>query len=75
MRVMFLLLVLLNLGLFTWHWQRQSNEPPPSSGPIAVAPDSKTLTLLNEIDNPDATANTPVPRSDALQETPPPENP
>jgi hypothetical protein len=76
MRILFLLLVLANLGYFTWQWQQQDNQIPPPSGPIAAAPDSNTLKLLSELDSPDAADNTAEPRSDALQETtPPPENP
>ena len=48
MRPLFLFLVLINLGYFAWQWQQQSDVAPPPSGPIAVAPHSKTLTLLSE---------------------------
>ena len=72
MRALFLLLVLLNLGYFTWQWQQPGDVKPPAGGlPIAVAPDTKTLTLLSELhNNPDAKAS--PPRSDSLQEAAPP---
>jgi hypothetical protein len=51
MRILFLLLLLLNLGYFGWQWQQQHGEAAgvPSSGPLPVAPGAKTLTLLNEL--------------------------
>lgn len=73
MRILFLLLVLINLGYFTWQWPQQTNDTILPRGPIPVTPNSKTLTLLSEVHTPPA-ANTP-PRNNALQEAPPGGNP
>ena len=73
MRILFLLLILLNLGYFMWQWPQQTNDKILPSGPIPVTPNSKTLTLLSEIPHP-STEETP-PRDNALQETTPQETP
>ena len=72
MRILFLLLLLLNLGYFGWQWQQQHGESTgaPSSGPLPAVPGAKTLTMLNEVGA--ASTASAAPRSDALQETPPP---
>ena len=75
MRALFLLLVLLNLGYFTWQWQQPSDiKPPASSLPLAVAPNTKTLTLLSEIRTAPGTATESAP-GDSPQETTPPSPP
>ena len=62
MRILFLLLILINLGYFMWQWPHQTNEKILPSGPIPVAPNSKTLTMTSELPHPPA------------QKTPPPAN-
>lgn len=65
MRVIFLFLVLLNLGYLGWQWRQQGEPRPLPSGPLAVAPGTKTLTLLSELspaaakEKPPAAAPTP----------------
>jgi len=75
MRVLFLLLILVNLAFFTWQWQQQSVEKDVPSGPLAVAPNSTTLKLLSEAATPATADNAAAPRNNALQETPSPGNP
>ena len=70
MRILFLLLILINLGYFMWQWPQQTNERILPNGPLAVAPNSKTLTLLSEIHAPPAALDT-APRNNPLQEAPP----
>ena len=70
MRALFLLLAILNLAYFTWQWQQQGNATQLQNGPIAVAPNTNTLTLLNEVGTP-LTPQAAPPRSGSLQETPP----
>ena len=73
MRILFLLLILINVGYFMWQWPHQSNDKILPSGPIPVIPNSKTLKLLSEIPH-TSTAETP-PRDNALQETAPKSKP
>lgn len=75
MRPLFFLLTLINLGYFTWQQQQQSIETPLPHGPIASTPNSNTLTLLSEIHIPHTMDTEPVPRDNALQETPPTSQP
>jgi len=62
MRILFLLLLLANLGYFMWQWPQQSNDKILPSGPLPVTPNSKTLTLLSELPNPPAAK--PAPSAD-----------
>jgi hypothetical protein len=59
MRILFLLLVLINLGYFMWQWPHQSNDKMLPSGPLAITPNSKVLKLLSETNNSSATGTTP----------------
>ena len=74
MRTLFLLLLLLNLGYFAWQRQQLGNEQPLPNGPLAVAPNSKTLTLLSEIRTPPPAASA-APSGNAHQEAPHPGTP
>jgi hypothetical protein len=73
MRILFLLLLLLNLGYLMWQWPQQTNDKILPSGPIPVTPNGKTLTLLSEIHKPAAAA--PTQRNQAPQEAPAAGNP
>jgi len=73
MRILFLLLILINLGYFMWQWPLQTNDKILPSGPLPVAPNGKTLTLLNEIHHPAAAP--PAKSSPAPQEAPAGETP
>jgi len=59
MRILFMLILLANLGYFMWQWPQQSNDKILPSGPLPVTPNSKTLTLLSELPNPPAAKPTP----------------
>jgi len=59
MRVLFLLLILLNLGYFTWQWQQPNDVNPSSGAPMAIAPDTNTLTLLSELHSAPSTTTEP----------------
>lgn len=48
MRPLFLFLILINAGYFAWQWQQQDSPQTVMNNPIAVVPNSKTLTLLSE---------------------------
>ncbi len=69
MRPLFLFLVLINLGYFVWQWQQRGDEKPLPDGPIAVAPHSKTLTLLSELPASPGTGTT-APGNNAQQDSP-----
>ncbi len=69
MRVLFLFLVLLNLGYMVWEWQQQGEPRQLPSGPLAVAPGAKTLTLLSELPPGAAQATPTPPPADAAQDT------
>jgi hypothetical protein len=73
MRILFLLLILINLGYFMWQWPQQSNEKILPSGPLPVSPNGKTLKMLSEIHKPATTA--PAKSSPAPQEAPAGETP
>ena len=73
MRILFLLLILINLGYFMWQWPHQTNERILPTGPIPVTPNSKTLTLLSELPNPPP-LKTPPPETPA-EEPPPSDTP
>ena len=68
MRILFLLLVVLNVGYFMWQWPQHTNDKILPSGPLPVAPNSKTLKMLSEIPAPTAAA--PAKSSPAPQEAP-----
>lgn len=70
MRILFLLLLLLNLGYFGWHWQQQETAPVQVKGPIPAEPGTKTLVLLNEAGPAADTANA-APHSDGARGTAP----
>ena len=69
MRILFLFLLLLNLGYFGWHWQQQEVAPLTTTGAIPVAPGAKTLVLLKEAGTATGTASA-APR-ESLQVSPP----
>jgi len=69
MRILFLFLLLLNLGYFGWHWQQQDAAPMQTGTALPAAPGAKTLVLLNEAGAAAGSAGV-TPRSDTLQETP-----
>jgi hypothetical protein len=73
MRILFLLLVLINLGYFMWQWPQHTNDTTLPSGPLPVTPNSKILKMLSEITAPAATA--PAKSSPAPQEAPAGETP
>ena len=73
MRILFLLLILINLGYFMWQWPQHTNDKILPSGPLPVAPNGKTLKMLSEIPAPTAAA--PAKSSPALQEAPAGETP
>jgi hypothetical protein len=68
MRILFLLLLLANLGYFMWQWPQQSNDKILPSGPLPVTPNSKTLTLLSELPNPPAAK--PAPSTNSAPQAP-----
>jgi hypothetical protein len=49
MRILFLLLVLINVAFLMWQWPQQSNDKILPSGPLAITPNSKLLKLLSEL--------------------------
>ena len=49
MRILFLLLILINLGYFMWQWPNQTNDKILPNGPIPSAPHGKVLQLLSEL--------------------------
>jgi len=63
MRILFLLLILLNLGYFMWQWPQHTNDKILPSGPLPVTPNSKVLKMLSERSNPPAIK--PAPKRDA----------
>jgi len=71
MRILFLFLVLLNVGYLAWEWQQQGEPLSLPSGPLAVAPGTKTLTLLSELPPGAAQAAPTPPPADAPQDTAP----
>jgi len=73
MRILFLFLILLNLGYFMWQWPQQTNDKILPNGPLPVIPNSKTLTLLSEL--PNSSAAKPPARGNAANETQPEGNP
>ncbi|MEJ2553261.1 MAG: hypothetical protein P8164_14875 [Gammaproteobacteria bacterium] len=76
MRILFLLLILLNLGYFMWQWPHQTNDKILPKGPIPVAPHSKTLQLLSEVHTPPAPKPAPAaPDDNTSPATPPAQTP
>ena len=73
MRILFLLLILINLGYFMWQWPHQTNDKILPNGPLPVTPNSKTLTLLSEL--PKTQGATTAPRDNATQQTQPEDTP
>jgi len=71
MRILFLLLVVLNVGYLAWEWQQQGEPQQLPDGPLAVAPGAKTLTLLSELPPGAAQAAPKPPPADAPQDAPP----
>ena len=73
MRILFLLLILINLGYFMWQWPQQTNDKILPTGPLPVTPNSKTLTMISELPHPPA-AKTP-PSATPTEEAPANGNP
>ena len=73
MRILFLLLVLINLAYFMWQWPHQTNDKILPNGPLAITPNSKVLQLLSETNSSSATATTPA--NGGPQESPAQGNP
>lgn len=73
MRLLFLLLILLNLGYFLWQWPQQTNDKILPSGPLPVTPNSNVLKLLSEVHKPSTAASTQ--NGNASRATPPGGNP
>lgn len=74
MRILFLLLILLNLGYFMWQWPHQTNETILPKGPIPIAPHSKVLQLLSEVHTPPAPKST-APGDKSTPAAPPAQKP
>ena len=68
MRILFLLLILINLGYFMWQWPQHTNDKILPSGPLPVAPNSKTLKMLSELPHPPAAK--PAPSADTAPQAP-----
>ena len=71
MRILFLFLLLLNLGYFGWQWQQQEIVPPTTAGAIPLAPGAKTLVLLKEAGPVPVTGTAGATPREALQLRPP----
>ncbi len=70
MRVLFLLLIIANLGLFAWHTQTQRMDQALLLGPQLVDEHTPPLLLLSELPKQAPPAEVPIPRESALQERP-----
>ena len=71
MRILFLLLIIANLGLFAWHLQGPDGDKAMSIGPQPVDNNTPPLLMLSELPKQGATAEAQAPREAALQEIPP----
>lgn len=70
MRVLFLLLIIANLGLFAWHTQTQRLDQALQRGPQPINDHTPPLLLLSELPKHTPPAEPPAPRESALQELP-----
>lgn len=70
MRVLFLLLIIANLGLFAWHTQTQRLDQALLLGPQPVDESTPPLLLLNELPKQTPPVEPAAPRESALQELP-----